>query len=380
MSPGLSNVPTPGTTTESSNLATVATVATVASEYKDVKVLETQGHQTRHMPNDAMAGCSSTKDRTISDFSVKVTGVSETGIADAGKKKHQCSQCGKVLKSTMYLKQHIQNMHEMKQRIKCPDCTKTFKNNRSLKRHRVNKHSDHKKKHECNQCKKAFSTSSDLKRHTSTVHTTEPRKECPDCAKTFKSRDALNQHRKREHTENGMPYKCNQCNRGFTHPSILKLHEVMHTKKRNYKCPDCHKSYYRASELNRHKLIKHGNREKTFICIECGASFLYPGNLRKHRLSHTAESTVQKSFECQICKKQFPGRFSLVQHSQIHNKNHLKYDRCSRTFTNKKNPDHRKRMNVNKNNYDHPICNARSASKRGLEPYTPQKHADSQVK
>ena len=372
MSPGLSNVPTPGTTTESSNLATVA------SEYKDVKVSETQGYQTRHMPNDAMAGCSSTKGKTINDFSVKVTGGSETGIADAERKKFKCSQCGSVLKSARNLKQHIQNRHEIKQYIKCPDCTKTFKHSKFFEVHRIKKHSDHKKKHECNQCKKVFLTPSDLKRHTRVVHTTEPRKECPDCTKTFKNRDSLKQHRKREHIENGMPYKCNQCDRVFTHISVLKQHEIFHTRKRNYKCPDCHKSYYRINELNRHKSITHGTREKTFICIECGASFLYPSNLQTHKLSHTAERTVQKSFECQICKKQFSGRYSLINHNQTHHYSNRK--RCGKTFTNKKNPDHHKCMSVNENNYDYPIYNTRSASKRGLKSHTTQKHADSQVK
>ena len=264
MSPRLSNMPTSGITTEFSSFELLENIAEIRARDGMKAPEETQGHQTQGMSNDAVAGCSSTKDRMISDLSIKVTSASETGIADAERKKFKCSQCGTVLKSTRNLNRHIRNIHEIKQCQECPDCKKTFKNNGSLETHRINKHRDHKKEYKCDQCKKIFLSSSHLKRHTRLVHTTEPRKKCPDCVKTFKNNDYLDQHRKREHTRNGKPYNCNHCNNAFAHLSLLKLHESVHTKKRNHECSDCYRTYYNdnASSLNRHKTTQHSGKEK----------------------------------------------------------------------------------------------------------------------
>ena len=206
MSPWLSNVPASGTTTKLSSLASFASFV-----YENMEISETQKCQTQHMSNDTVVDCSSsTKDKTIGDFSIKVTSASEKGIARAEKKQVPCNQCSKVFCSNKGLKQHIKDIHQIKERKECPECKKMFKNYGSLKTHRSNKHRGREEKHQCNQCKKMFSSSANLNRHTRQIHTTEPRKKCPDCPKMFKHNESLDEHRRRKHAENGKPHKCNQ--------------------------------------------------------------------------------------------------------------------------------------------------------------------------
>lgn len=310
MSPRLSNMPTSGITTEFSSLELLANIAENIAEIRARDGMkapeETQGYQTRGMSNDAVPGCSSTKDRMISDLSIKVTSASETGIADAERKKFKCSQCGTVLKSTRNLNRHIRNIHEIKQCQECPDCKKTFKNNGSLETHRINKHRDHKKEYKCDQCKKIFLSSSHLKRHTRLVHTTEPRKKCPDCVKTFKNNDYLDQHRKREHPRNGKPHKCNQCNNAFAYLSLLKLHESVHTNKRNHECSDCYRTYYNASSLNRHKTTQHSGKKKTLIWYKMRRRFFIKTNWKSTRGLMLQKKRHEKLLNVKYAKRNYP--------------------------------------------------------------------------
>ena len=316
MSP-LLNVPTSGTLTSGTTTKFTALVNVASRIHENMNVSEIQEHQEQHKSNDAVVDCSSTKDRTISDFSVKVASVSETGIADAGKKKYQCSQCSRAYQSLPNLKRHTKNTHSAPQIKKCPDCERSFKYKASLDEHMFREHGnrDTVKGYKCNQCERIFASSRGLKRHAETVHVTKPRETCHDCKKTFKHKESLETHRRIEHSDDGKPHKCNQCDQAFAHISRLKQHETTHTGKCNYECPVCHNAYSSVSSLNRHKSTKHDGKEKKFICIQCGSSFFYADNLRRHRLTHENKSI--KAHECQTCHKQLPCLTSLIEHQKL---------------------------------------------------------------
>ena len=222
MSPRLSNIPTPSITTKLSGLELLANVAESLA-HKDPKEAqeETQGYQTQCMSNDAVAGCSSIKDRTIGDLSIKVTSVSETGIVNAEKKQYQCNQCNKTFQLSGTLKRHTRNVHTTREREKCPYCKKTSKNNRSLVEHKKTRHRDHKNQYKYKQCNQVFQYMLELRRHINSTHSTKPGRECRDCKKTFNSRSALGEHRKREHGDCEKLYKCSQCNDTFVYLSRL---------------------------------------------------------------------------------------------------------------------------------------------------------------
>ena len=345
MSPRLSNMPTSDITTKLSSLELLANVAESLAQ-KDLKEApeETQGHQTQCMSHNAVAGCSNTKDRTISDFNVKVTSVSETGIVNAEKKQYQCNQCDRRFQLSCTLERHTRNVHTKREREKCPYCKKTFKNNRSLDEHKRTKHRDHKKQYECKQCNQVFQYILELRRHTNSIHLTKPYWECLDCKKTFKSKSALGEHKKREHGDCEKLYKCSQCNDTFVYLSRLQQHAISHTDKRDHECSVCHKTYVYISALNRHIATKHSNKEKPFICEECGSKFFFTNSLKKHKLTHSVKNPSEtKSQECQICKKRLSCQSALTRHQKIvHNKDHLRCDRCNKTFASKKYLNHHK--------------------------------------
>ena len=439
MSPRLLNVPASGTTTKSSGLAVLAAIAESRIR-EDMKMPETQGHQTQcmsdYVSNDAVAGCSSVKDSTISDFSIKVTSVSETGIAGTkrkgyqcsqrseafqlltdmeqhtrnvhtvkhhkkyhdfdntlenngpldthsyrkqgdSEKEHKCDQCDSVFRLLWQLNRHTRGVHTTELRKTCHDCGITFKHKESLDKHRKAKHSGQEtKKQECNQCGKTFPYAKNLKRHISTTHTINPRVICPDCGKTYKHKDSLDKHRLDKHNDHGKKYKCDQCHKKFTYITYLQRHQVTHTGKRNYECPVCHKFFASTSSRNNHKRSLHEGKEKPFA---------YKERLNRLRLRNQPEnsqntSCPEKNITCQIYKKKVSSQYALKKHQKIHDKGDLVCERCSKTFKNKNKLNHHKCMSVNGNNYDCLTYNTSFASRKGLKSHTTWKHTDLQAK
>lgn len=54
--------------------------------------------------------------------------------------------------------------------------------------------------------------------------------------------------------------------------------------------------------------------EKPFTCEICGRSFRQPGNLTRHRLTHT----TLKPYECATCKRAFNRASNLHTHLRTH--------------------------------------------------------------
>ncbi|KAF0986779.1 hypothetical protein HZS_536 [Henneguya salminicola] len=106
------------------------------------------------------------------------------------------------------------------------------------------------------------------------------------------------------------PRICDQCGRSFKYPSDLKKHEQIHTQEKKFTCQNCGRSFRRLHQLNVHVRIHTG--EKPFVCNQCGMSFRHDSTLTMH--TRTRHEHL-KPFKCTVCNKMF-GRLSHLRKHQ----------------------------------------------------------------
>lgn len=81
-----------------------------------------------------------------------------------------CPKCGKYLKTTWAVTQHIKRMHtELPFIHECIKCNKRFKTHKELYNHSII-HDENRRKHACDICQKKFFTKTKLVRHHEQVH------------------------------------------------------------------------------------------------------------------------------------------------------------------------------------------------------------------
>ena len=59
------------------------------------------------------------------------------------------------------------------------------------------------------------------------------------------------------------PFKCDECEKTFTHDSRLRKHKMVHTGEKPYVCNECKKRFPLAWRLNKHKMVCTG--EKSYV-------------------------------------------------------------------------------------------------------------------
>lgn len=197
--------------------------------------------------------------------------------------------CDKYIKP-IYLKKHIEVVHEGKKEHFCSKdgCTMAFARKQALDRHEKFGHDNH--KHKCDKCGLSVT---DLERHLKFC-TSEKKFYCTteNCESSFATQSNLNSHLRRVHKDR-MRCPREGCD-SYVKPQSLATHFRLvheHKKKARRLCVNCGQ---RFANLWVHQRICTSDGNKKFRCSvgNCAASFIDESYLHKH-ISRTHVAAVK---------------------------------------------------------------------------------------
>uniref|UniRef100_A0A182NYT4 C2H2-type domain-containing protein n=1 Tax=Anopheles dirus TaxID=7168 RepID=A0A182NYT4_9DIPT len=153
-----------------------------------------------------------------------------------GNASFKCDQCEKSFGYKAAL-----TLHKRKHRLtECPICGKTFRTD-CLRRHMDFNHPNEPTRSPADA--NTFETSPSNDSQGGTDRRPHPTENCAECGETFRS-DYLKIHMALKHPDDSTlpedrPFKCDQCDKTFSHKTQLRLHKRNH---RIAECPVCNKS------------------------------------------------------------------------------------------------------------------------------------------
>lgn len=289
-----------------------------------------------------------------------------------GERPYRCASCNNGFTTRQALKRHLVT-HMDGQEIDCDICQKTYKNVVCLNKHKIKAHSKKRGKtkvrrdYMCSTCNEVFPSEKKLAWHQET-HERWPKK-CQHCGECFVHQSSLTKHIRHKHdpqhhtvdgksennatcnvcnkvfkksslalhlrTHSGLkPYKCHICNRSFAVKCNLEAHKWVHmgVRDRPHKCKMCERSFHRIKDLEAH--VRSHKNIRPFTCNECGKSFIHKNNLQLHVREHSGD----KKHKCMFCGKAFFRKYNLDNHVRIHT-GEMPYECtiCRKDFTQKSN-------------------------------------------
>ncbi|XP_068575192.1 zinc finger protein with KRAB and SCAN domains 8-like [Cebidichthys violaceus] len=169
----------------------------------------------------------------------------------------------------------------------------------------------HNKTYFCDICGKTFANVRCLRLH-ERIHTGKKEFVCQECGKTFYRREHLIVHVRTHSGEK--PYHCDICGKAFSQSQNLTIHKRSHSGEKPYQCGLCGKLFNTSSHLKTH--MRYHSGEKPYPCDICGKRFSQSGQMTRHRTTHTGE----RPYGCRICGMRYRFAPNLKVHLQTHEK------------------------------------------------------------
>ena len=234
------------------------------------------------------------------------------------KKKHKCQTCEKVFPSRAHLKEHLIS-HSSEQQYQCSVCEQGFKRKNALTKHMRVFHPDGPENTVCS-CGKMFASKHLMEKHkeNSGQHRLLV---CGECGVLYKTQASLDSHlmlHRETHTSEGAPwpYTCNTCKERFSSRASLTNHTKDFHSTDIFQCSECNKTCKTHKLLHLHRLRRHAEGGREFLCSLCSKTFHVLKDLRRHMQTHNPAGAR----ECPVCHSKFKTDSTLRSHIKSHSK------------------------------------------------------------